>query len=161
MESTRQYNKFTSGTIALTALLAGTLDLATSCILFTVRSGKSFVEVLKFIASAIFGPAAYSGNPAIPWLGVLFHYAIAFVFTTFFFLVYPVVRKGIRNTFLIAVLYGLFVWVVMNLIVLPFTHVRPVPFTAFGVTVGALVLIVMIGLPLAMVAERVSAPEKK
>ncbi|SHM84267.1 hypothetical protein SAMN05444266_1127 [Chitinophaga jiangningensis] len=161
MEATRQYNKFTTGTIALTALLAGTLDLATSCILFTVRSGKSFVEVLKFIASALLGPAAYSGNPAIPWLGVLFHYAIAFVFTTFFFLVYPFIRKGIRNTFLIAIIYGLFVWVVMNVIVLPFTHVKQIPFTTFGVSVGALVLIIMIGLPLAIVAERVSEPEKK
>ncbi|MBV7529550.1 DUF1440 domain-containing protein [Chitinophaga sp. sic0106] len=161
MEATRQYNKFTSGTIALTALLAGTLDLATACILFTVRSGKSFVEVLKFIASAILGPAAYNGNPAIPWLGVLFHYAIAFVFTTVFFLAYPVVRKWIHNTYLIAVLYGLLVWVVMNLIVLPLTHVRKVPFTTFGVVVGALVLIIMIGLPLALVAEKVSAPEKK
>ncbi|MFB6454272.1 hypothetical protein ACE38W_03290 [Chitinophaga sp. Hz27] len=158
MEKTRQYGKITTPVIAGAALLAGTLDLATSLIAYTLRSGRPFTDILLFISSAIFGPAAFSGHKAMPWFGVLIHYAIAFVFTTIFFLIYPMIRKGIRNTFLIAVLYGCFVWVIMNLVVLPLTHVKPVPITTQGVVIGAVILILMIGLPLAIIANRVSKP---
>ena len=157
MESTRRYGKFNSGTIALTALLVGSLDLLTSCILFVKRSGRPVTDLLNYIASAVFGPAAFGGQPMMPWWGVIFHYAIAFIFTTLFFLLYPLIRKGIRNTFLIAIIYGIFIWIVMNLLVLPISHVKMVPYTAFGVSVGAIILIIMIGLPLAVVADRVSA----
>ncbi len=161
MNTTRQYNKFSSGVIALSALLVGSLDLFTSCAIFVKRSGRPFTDVLLYIASAIFGPAAYNGQPMMPWWGVIFHYAIAFIFTTLFFMLYPLIRKGIRNTFLIAILYGIFIWIVMNLLVLPVSHVKMVPYTAFGISVGTLILIIMIGLPLSVVADRVSAPANK
>ncbi|NIG55174.1 DUF1440 domain-containing protein [Chitinophaga sp. Cy-1792] len=158
MEKTRQYGKITTPIIAGAALLAGTLDLVTTLIMYVLRTHRPFTDILLFISSALFGPAAFSGHKAMPWFGVLIHYAIAFVFSTLFFVLYPLIRKGIRNTFLIAVLYGCFIWVIMNLVVLPMTHVKPVPITTFGVAVGAGILILMIGLPLAIIANKVSKP---
>jgi len=61
--------------------------------------------------------------------GLLFHFVIAFIFTLFFFLIFPKVKLLQGNTIIVAIVYGIFVWAVMNKIVIPyFTKLDPVIF---------------------------------
>jgi len=85
---------------------------------------------------------------------VFFHYFIAFSFTLFFFLVYRKFKLSSVNPYLMALLYGLFVWAVMNLIVLPLSLLPSSPFSLQKTIVDMLILSVMIGLPVSLSAQR-------
>ncbi|WP_133272023.1 hypothetical protein [Hymenobacter radiodurans] len=71
--------------IAGTALLAGTLDISAAMTNFAVSTGGSPLRVLPYVASGVFGKAAFSGSPLMLVWGLVFHFSIALVFTVFFF----------------------------------------------------------------------------
>ncbi len=166
-------------TISLTALLTGILDITAAIIKFYIDTNRgavlkltgdqepgpvSFItflthggpdRIFKFIARGVFGnDGATDGTLMIIW-GIVFHFMIAFLFTAFLFLVYPAVVKWIKNKFLTGILYGLFIWAVMNLVVLPLSRLpNPKSFDMTQAVIGALILIFMIGIPVALIANR-------
>jgi len=139
--------------IITAGLIAGTLDISAACIQYYIRTGKGPENVLKFVASGVFGKDAFTGGLLMSLCGLLFHFLIAFGFTTFFFFIYPRLKFLSFNFFLTAVLYGVFVWTVMNRIVLPLSNAPALPFTWTGAATAAGILIVCIGLPLAIIAK--------
>jgi uncharacterized membrane protein YagU involved in acid resistance len=153
-----QQTKSVWKTIGKAGLVAGTLDLSFASIQFYLNTDKSPVLVFRYIASAIFGRnMAYADNALMPVLGVIFHYVIAFIFTIFFFWIYPKLKFLSFNRFLTALLFGCFVWVVMNLLVVPLTNVRGLPFDPHHIDwektiTAALILILAIGMPLSFFA---------
>ena len=137
-------------TILLTSLIAGTLDGLAA--VFILAKGQAAM-VFKYIASAVYGKQAFAGGSEMIWAGVAFHYLIAAIFTILFFVLYdliPVIRK---RAFLIAVIYGIFVWAVMNLLVLPLTQVTNT-ITLEGAIKNILILIVCIALPIVLMRHR-------
>src|SRR5215813_7863394 len=75
--------------ILLTWLVAGTLDLSGAILVYSIiMQVVSVSRLLEGIASGIFGAAAFNGG-AMPFLGVLFHYTIALIWTIIYFTVYP------------------------------------------------------------------------
>ncbi|HEU4472206.1 MAG TPA: hypothetical protein VFR58_14035 [Flavisolibacter sp.] len=135
-------------------LLVGTLDLAAALLQFMWRSGRDPFIVLRFIASGVFGPAAFAGPSSMIWYGLLFHFLFAFGFTLAFLLIYP--RLGIlrRRPFVTGFIYGIFVWLVMNLVVLPFAGIKiKGQFDLSEILTGILILTLAIGLPLAFIAK--------
>src|SRR3954466_2674605 len=102
-------------------LLVGCLDITSALIHFFVRTGRDPLIVLKYISSAILGKSAFTGGAAVVLLGLLFHFVIAFTFTLLFFILYPKLGGFTRNRLLTGILYGLFIWTVMNLLVVPMT----------------------------------------
>lgn len=147
-------------TILFAGLLVGSLDIISAFVDYYIQSGKGPEGVLKFVASGMFGASAFSGGAMIIFLGLLFHYIIAFCFTLFFFWLYPRLPLLRKNIILTAVVYGLFVWLVMNLIVVPLSNVPKTPFPLFKIVKGMLILICMIGLPLAIIMKRASRSQE-
>jgi len=139
--------------ILLTGLIAGTLDATAAILNFIISTHKNPAVIFQYIASGVFGPKAFSGDSYIV-IGILFHYLIAYLFTAFFFLIYPYIGGIAKNKVLTAVIYGVFVWLVMNFIVVPLSDVPKSPFNAKGVILGIAFLIVCIGLPNAFMAGR-------
>jgi len=129
-------------------LVAGTLDIIAAFLNFYYKTGKNPTIVLKYIASAIFGKEAMTGGIEMILTGLLLHFIIAFIFTIFFSLIYKKLWSWLQNTVLIAVLYGVFVWLVMNFAVVPFSRASQIPFSWSGVITNIIILIVCIGLPL-------------
>ncbi|MBC7891327.1 MAG: hypothetical protein H7Y12_03865, partial [Sphingobacteriaceae bacterium] len=81
-------------------------------------------------------------------------YAIAFGFAALFALVYPK-WAALRKAPVVAGLsYGVFAWLVMNLLVVPLSRTPKLPFTPSGVLVGVTVLMFCIGLPISLVVSR-------
>lgn len=135
-------------------LIAGTLDILSAFIYYYIKSGKTnFLVIFKFIASGIFGKEAGEGGTGMILAGFILHYAIAFSFTVFFFWLYPKVKVMSKNRIVTAVIYGLFVWTMMNLIVVPLSNTVHRPFKIEGVLINMGILIVCIGLPLSFIAN--------
>jgi len=143
-----------AGTVLLTALLAGTLDMLGAIINYMINGGKNPAVIFQYIASAVFGKAAFDGSTSMMIAGLVFHYIIALMFTLFFFLLYPKAKLLSANSFVTAILYGIFVWAVMTLIVLPLTKLAPVPFDAQKAAIAALILILCIGLPVVICTKK-------
>ncbi|HEX2605894.1 MAG TPA: hypothetical protein VHK91_00890, partial [Flavisolibacter sp.] len=105
--------------LLLTGFIVGTLDASAAVLRYTLKTGQNPVRIFKYIASGVFGERALNGGMAMAFWGLFFHYIIAFCFTIFFFFIYPVLFRWIRNKVLTGLLYGLFIWVLMNLVIVP------------------------------------------
>jgi hypothetical protein len=139
-------------TILLAGLLAGTLDI-TSAFIYVSILGREPIRVLYYIASAIMGKDAMTGSTLIAIFGLALHYFIAFSFTFFFFLIYPKLKIMAKNKYITAIVYGLFVWAVMNLLVVPLSNVKTGPFNLKNAGINAGILIIAIGLPVSLIAH--------
>jgi len=135
-------------------LLAGTLDGLAASLNFYISNGKNPIIVFQYIASAVFGKTAYADTIVYGLLGILFHYMVAFGWTILFMFTYPRLSVLRKNVFVTAVLYGLFVWIMMNMIVVPLTRIPVVPITIESALTQASILVVAIGLPLSWLASR-------
>jgi hypothetical protein len=142
------------GTIAAAGLLAGTLDAAAASIRYVVSSGKSPLRVFIYIASGVFGEAAYDGRPWMPALGLLFHYAIATAWAAAFTLAYPLVRRVSPRPLANGVAYGIVVWLGMTFVVVPRSNAQAFPFVPLQAAIGVLIHIVCVGLPIALIVDR-------
>jgi hypothetical protein len=131
------------------SLIAGSLDIIAACLNFYFKTGKNIGIVFRYIASALFGKQAYTGGEEMILIGFFLHYLIAFVFTIFFALIYRYLWTWFQHTLLIAIIYGVFAWFVMNIIVVPNSLAAKIPFTWSAGLINCLILIACIGYPLA------------
>jgi hypothetical protein len=133
-------------------LVVGTLDIA-AAIFQTLVAGGSITKLMQYIASGVFGPASFDGGMPYAVMGLTFHYVIALGWSTVFFLIYPRLTFASANRLLTGIGYGIFVWFMMNRVVLPLSNVSMRPFDLERAIVAALVLIVAIGIPLSFLAS--------
>lgn len=138
-----------TGWIILTWLLAGTLDAMAASIQFYLVTGKDPRKVWKFVASGALGNKAITGGDDMVAWGLLFHYLIALSFTLFFFFLYPRIRIAAKNFLITGIIYGLFVWVIMNRVVVPLSQAPKIPFVPLKALIAATILVVCIGIPIA------------
>ena len=140
--------------IAITGLIAGTMDITGATLWFMIRTGNSPIRVLEFIASAAFGrEQAFSGNILMSVAGLFLHYFIAYSWTCLFFLTYPKIGLLRANRFIVGIIYGVFVWTMMNLVVLPMTRIPASPFDPKGAAIAAFILVLCIGLPISIMSH--------
>ncbi len=139
-------------------LLAGTLDILAAILILAKGNAEG---TLKFIASGVFGNMAFSGGYDMVALGTVFHYFIATSFAAGYFLVYPRLPLLQKNKWASGVLFGLFVWAVMNLLAVPLSHAPQGPFAWDSALKNMAILVVCIGLPIAWLAERFYSTNQK
>lgn len=140
--------------ILLTTLLAGTLDGLAATIKYLVSTGENPLNVFRFVASGVFGNAAIAGGLNMALLGILFHYFIAGIWVSLFFWLYPRVKPKWTNKYVSGMLYGIIVWLIMNLIVLPLSNTPALTSNLMQDIIGILILIVAIGLPVSLVHDK-------
>lgn len=141
-------------TILRAGFVAGILDAMGAMLTFMLRTGKNPAVVWKYVASGVFGKEALRGGTLVVVWGLVFHFCIALIWAFVFFLIYPTLRRFISNSVVVGLLYGVFVWLAMNLIVLPLSNVTTQPFELSRVLIGMGVLMVCIGLPIALIVSR-------
>lgn len=142
-------------TILSAGLLAGTLDITAAFINAFVSYGSNPVRVLQYIASGVFGrESAFSGGALMAFWGCTFHFTIAFAWTVLLFIMYPKIPLLSKNKIITGMLYGLCIWLVMNLIVLPLTNVPKPTFPTTQVIVGIVILMVMVGFPISLIVSK-------
>jgi len=140
--------------IAGLGLLTGTLDAIAAIIISYPATPE---QIARFIASGLFGNDAFSGENMVAW-GIFIHYMIALAFSAAFFTLHLKFRKLTKNIYILAVIYGVLIWVTMNLAVLPLTEIPKRPehdhIIWWPIIKGMLALIICLGLPIAIFAER-------
>jgi len=135
-------------------IITATLDILAAVLFFILDTGKNPVIVFDYIASGVFGKAALSGSASMAVWGLLFHYIIAFGFTVFFFIIYPKIKLLQYNKWVTSVFYGLFVWLIMNMVVLPLSNTPLSTFNLLKAIRAIAILIACIGLPLSIIAGK-------
>lgn len=140
--------------ILISGLVVGTADILCACVQ-TLIAGRSIISMLQFISSGVFGRTVISGTLDIyVAAGLFFHYIIATSWTALFFLLYPVVIRHIKSVVLLGILYGVFVWLMMNKVVLPLSQTPALKPTLSSALIGMSIIIGALGLPLAFFAHR-------
>lgn len=142
-------------TIIFAGITAGTLDILAAFINTSLKQGKFAAEiVLRFIASGIFGKPAFSGGGEMIAAGLIFHYIIATGFAAAYFIIYNRFLLLKKNYLISGTVYGIIVWIVMNLIIVPISNTPHIPFSFERISVGIIILIICIGWPISFFAER-------
>jgi hypothetical protein len=139
-----------SRAILIGGFIAGTIDLT----LAFQEYGKGMP---RGIASGLLGRSAFQGGTGTWVLGILLHYFIALSAATVY---YAASRKltFLRDSPIVCGLfYGIAVWLVMNLVVLPLSAIHAQgPFQYYPMVKGLLVHMFCIGLPIALSVRRYS-----
>jgi uncharacterized membrane protein YagU involved in acid resistance len=148
--------KSKSGTLFLSGLIAGTLDILAALTIYDLILHKTTsIKILQSIASGIFKKEAYAGGAQMALYGLLLHYFIALTFAWFYFTIYPYFSFLKKNALLSGIVYGIFVWIVMNLVVLPTVFpVLPEKHLDFPLLLSILILICCIGIPIAFITRK-------
>ena len=140
--------------VLFTGLFTGLMDGLAAILQYTLNGGKNPANIFKFIASGLFGKEAFTGGTMMVAWGIVFHFLIAFLFTLLFFLAFPKIEWLRQNKILGGILYGVVIWAIMNLLVVPLSNTPPVPFQPLKALVAAMILIVCVGLPVSLLANK-------
>jgi hypothetical protein len=137
--------------IIVSGIVAGILD----CISAVVFLGKmNFAGVWKYVASGYFGKSAFSSGNEMVVYGLLFHFCIAIFWAIVFFFVVRKINFFKHYIIVGGLLYGIMIWLVMNLIVLPFTNIPQNPMTAIGAIKNIVILMLCVGLPISWIQNK-------
>ena len=122
---------------------------------FYLATGKNPIIIFVYIASGVFGKQAYSSWAILlPLLGLLFHYCFAIIFSAFYFLMYPKLKLLHWNKIIAAIIYGIFVWLVMNLCSCSIKQSTVYClFILQNALLAVCILIVCIGIPISFIAS--------
>jgi len=139
-------------------IIAGTLDIA-DALIFSHFRGVGPRTVFQYVASGLIGMQSFQLGTSSVILGIALHYAIALAWTAIF---YAASRKFVillRKPLISGVIYGLAVYLFMNLVVLPLSGV-PHPIKAPSLTSrinGVLAVVFCIGLTISLLIRRESS----
>ena len=124
----------------IAGLMLGTADVIIYHWFFqNVLGGVPLITLYQYIASGALGESAFAGGIATALIGVLFYFLISMVVAGVFILGVdriPLLRRQIIPG---SLLYGVGVFIVMNLIVTPLSATPPVP----APTTPELILIIL------------------
>lgn len=120
----------------------------------SVLGGYPLMSVYQYIASGALGEVAFAGGIATALLGVLFHFIVSFFVSSVFVLSASRIFLLRRYPVVGSLLYGLGVFIVMSMIVIPLSATPPLP----APTTSQLILIIfdhilVIGLPLGILVR--------
>lgn len=140
--------------ILLMGLLVGSLDISAAFVDYYLATGSGPETILRFIASGVFGMAAFSTDGSMVLWGLAFHFIIAYSFTIFFYWLYPKIKLMSSQIILTSIFYGLFIWLVMTWIVLPLSYTPKQEFNFEKAVKAIIILICMIGFPLSFLMKK-------
>lgn len=137
--------------VLFAGLLAGVLDITAAFVIFG-RRGATPLEVLQSVATGLLGRDAYNGGWRTGLLGGALHFLIATGAAAVFVVASRHLATLVRHPVIWGPLYGIAVYLFMNLVVLPLSAVPPRPFVPNIVMI--IVHMLCVGLPIALVTSR-------
>ena len=133
-------------------VVVGALDIL-EVMVFAGMRGVAPIRVLQGIASGLLGRGAYGGGVLAAALGALLQFFIAFVVVAVYHLASRRLPVLVRAPLLCGALYGVLVYAVMNLVVVPASAAAIGKPTAAGVINGLLIHALGVGIPSALFAR--------
>lgn len=133
-------------------LLAGILDISSAFFLWGLK-GVGPTRVLQGIASGFYGKASFQGGATTASAGLGAHFLIAFTAAALFCLAALRLPALLEHPLVAGAVYGIGVWLVMYLVVLPLAGIHP-KHSASSVATQLAIHIFCVGLPIALTARR-------
>lgn len=145
--------------IALRAgLVAGALDIVAAIITNTLR-GSTPMRVLQSVASGLLGRRAIDGGWPPALLGLVLHFAMMLIIAGIFCVLASRMAWTRRQPLLAGAIYGVAVYAVMNLVVVPLSAFPvKLSYPPSTLAIGLTVHIVCIGVPMALIAAKYRGP---
>lgn len=140
--------------ILLATFVAGTLDIFCAIVVYALILGKTTpLKILQSIAAGMVGKEAYEGGVAMAGYGLFLHFFITLLFTVFYFILICFIAFLKRHRTFCGIIYGIFIWLVMNLIILPAVFPGIIPGDAHAILTGMAIVIVAVGIPIAYIVS--------
>lgn len=133
-------------------LAVGVLDLADALVFFGLRGARP-IRIFQSIAAGLLGRASFSGGVPTALLGVILHFFIAFLIVTTCVVASRWVPLLRARPILSGVFYGIGVYLVMNLVVLPQSAAGKPTFVPVVVLNGVLIHMFGVGVPSCLAAR--------
>ncbi|SRR5260370_2405814 len=144
--------------ILIGGLIAGTLDITYACVFSYIRRGATPIAVLQSVASGALGAKAREGGIKTAALGLFFHFLIALIAATVYFIASRGLRFMVTQAVVCGILYGVCVYVFMNCVVLRLSAIHsttwPWAYPKSVLIGGLLIHMFGIGLPIALAVRR-------
>src|SRR3954471_7207651 len=141
-------------TIAITGLIVGAMDI-TAATIQAISRGATATRLLQFVTSGLIGQVAFTGGAATAALGLGLHFVIAFTLVKVFYAASRSIILLRRYAVASGIVYGLIVFGVMNLIVLPLSAAKP-RHSLSGDLIQIAIHMFVIGLPTSLLIRRLS-----
>lgn len=154
IKSKKESGESAFSTIIKAGLLAGILDISLALLHYYIKTAKDPLGVLRFISKTAFGKTTFTDPTILAITGLLVHFGITLGWTIIFFILYPQLKWLQQNRIITAFVYGVFTWVMMNMVILPLWNNKAFIFDWSAVATGAGILIVAIGLPLSFIFSK-------
>ena len=139
-------------TVAIATLVAGALDIIYAMIL-TLVAGREIGAMLRSVASGPIPGASGMGSAGAA-LGLVTHFVLMSIMAGAFMFAarnYPVL---LARPIWAGIAFGVLTYIAMNLIVVPVRFDTPLPLEARRVVSQLFAHIVLVGIPIALIAEK-------
>jgi uncharacterized membrane protein YagU involved in acid resistance len=134
--------------------IAGALDILFA-ISYAGYNGMAPSRLLQTVASGLLGEAAFSGGTATAAAGLLLHFAMAYVWAAIFVAAARRLPLLTRQPVLSGIVFGVMVFFIMRLVVLPLSAFPyPVSFKPLGTVLDLLSHTLLFGVPIALATRR-------
>lgn len=141
--------------ILMAGLIAGALDITAASVNSTLR-GRGPIWVLQSVASGVLGADSYNGGLASAALGLALHFLIATGAAAVYYAASRRLKLLVNRAIVCGLIYGVAVYLFMNLIVLPITFGRITPYPLAAIITGLVIHMLCVGLPIALVVRHYS-----
>lgn len=137
--------------------IAGAIDI-TYALVFSGFRGVPATRLLQSVASGLLGSAAYDGGLPTAALGLALHFLIALLAAAIFYAASRQFQLLTRHAVMSGLLFGIAMYAVMNLVVLPLSAFPGKPsFAPLVLATGLFVHMFGFGLPISLAARKASA----
>jgi hypothetical protein len=141
-------------TIVLGGTAIGFFDILEPILFFWAVVGASPMRVLQGVAAGLIGrDAAVAGGWKTALLGLVLHFFIATVVAAVYYIASLKLPTLVRHPILWGIAYGVAVYLVMNVIVLPLSAAPRMAYSPPMVIHGLIVHALFVGLPVALIAR--------
>lgn len=138
--------------LLLAILVVGTLDI-TEVIVFYGLKGVPPTSILQSVATGLLGKAAHEGGIPAALLGLALHYFIAAVVVCVYHFASRKIAVLRDSPIVMGAIYGLGVYLFMNLVVLPLSATGPPKFKLVGVLNQLFAHVFCVGIPTGMLGR--------
>lgn len=140
--------------LSIAVLVCGTLDIGYAIVTAMVKGGTAGM-VLRGVASGPFGGIANNWGMGGAALGLGVHFAIMTVMVAAYFILAANSKLGTASPWLAGTVYGIVLYVLMYVVVLPLRWSTIYPLTdPVAIAVSLFPHVAFVGIPLAFLASR-------
>jgi hypothetical protein len=155
-----RYNPIDARRLGLAGAVVALLDGSFVVVVYVLLQHRTTASrIFQGVASALLGASAFDGGMQTAAVGVALHTCVAFAWTIVWTVLYsrtPALRRFVSTNagvIVAGVVYGIVVWLLMNDVVVPFTHAKVAPASSASFWIQLLWHPFGVGLPIVAISR--------